>query len=819
MRWIVTVCFCLLCALRPLSNWAAYASDSTAVTGFLTLKTGAGGYVTGLDIECDQGVGQCSPGRGTVTKVARTNAYGAYWFNPSAPNCGNAKATGCWQQIIIASALPVRDYSPGNQAIGAYELVIAPSNTQHFWMIWNGYVYSSTNQGATWTHCNRAQDGNADANNGSYSTTNRMIAVDPANEWSVVVTTPQMGVSYSNGLATACTGTWTTIASSSIPPLSRTSSDGNNYVVAYDPTTTKGGSTLGICVGSYGNGLYCTPAGPSGTWTKVTGSPTTFNELFIDPAGIYWIVDDTNTGCCGALNKYSGGLWSTVISNRGYIKGVTVDPANALHVLAIVQNGSSLYVSINTGRVFVHTRNNNSVVANDIPWLGYHLNQGSTPAPYAASILEFDPSASNLLYMASGVGVFATNPPLATAAVTWTSVSAAMEHLVSNSIINTPTGVTAAVFWDICAFTPGQTTYPATFGVTNKTDGNLQSGWAIDWASSDGNVLVALCQGVFDGSGTVTSGISFNGGGSWSAFPSQVSSGGGGNTGRYFGGCIAASTPTNILQVQANQPSGSPVWYTTNGASSAWLQPDSSLNTITTGWPANYYQREHACAADRVTPNKFYLYNFNYDGRGHDAIFASTNGGRTWSRKCSQCAGIAKNLAGNNPQIASQLISVPGEAENLFFTSGRNGDRSPSFSDPVYVSTNSGATWTTVPDVQSAWLIGFGESRAGSDGYPEFFCYCWVNNGSGYVGGVWEAENIDSARPIWTKLSGLYPNGSLDTPVAMDGDKSTQGTVYICFQGSACAYGVFNYLLKRDLNPASNDNNPAFLSDAALLAG
>lgn len=44
---------------------------------------------------------------------------------------------------------------------------------------------------------------------------------------------------------------------------------------------------------------------------------------------------------------------------------------------------------------------------------------------------------------------------------------------------------------------------------------------------------------------------------------------------------------------------------------------------------------------------------------------------------------------------------------------------------------------------------------------------------------------------------------------------NTYWKAYIGFQGSGWKYGYFNFLLKRDLDPASNDNLPMWLEKAA----
>jgi hypothetical protein len=47
----------------------------------------------------------------------------------------------------------------------------------------------------------------------------------------------------------------------------------------------------------------------------------------------------------------------------------------------------------------------------------------------------------------------------------------------------------------------------------------------------------------------------------------------------------------------------------------------------------------------------------------------------------------------------------------------------------------------------------------------------------------------------------------------IDGDPGVHGRAYVSFPGSGFAH--YNYLLNRDLDPANNDNSPAFVYKVA----
>ena len=858
------------------------------------LKVGAGGAVTGIDIQCDQGVGACSPGVGTVTKLSRNNAQGAHWWNASAAGCGNAGGSGCWQEIVSANSLPPDDPSvaPGHYG-GVYEAVIAPSNTSHFWMIFNGFVYSSSNRGASWTACSRAQDTTANANGIASGGLGKHIAVDPANENNVIVATPTAGVSYTT---TGCTGDWTTISTSSIPA----SATGVGYLVSYDRSTTSGGSTLGVYVASYGHGVYHTSTGPSGTWTLTSGSPPSFTTMTVDEAGNVWLIDATVHGLTngdagggvGGLNKYQAGSWSNLLNGPGgyFLNDVAIDPNNPSHIFAFVNGSDAIYISTDAGLTWSRTATgggkNNSTIATDIPWLAYRLNANGNVL-YGNPGAVFDPSVSNKLYMAAGLGIFYTNPPTSgtlPSALTWTSQSAAIEEMVINQLVapGKSGALPVVASWDQCAFQPSMTAYPEVGGVSNSIH-YLQSGWAIDWASANPDYVVVICQGILDPVDGATSGISKDGGAHWSKFPTEVSpnaaditasisgttltvsgvangvidlahlpetisgvgvSGGTqiiaplsgtGRAGTYkvsasqtvgsermavgpgfiIGGCIAASSSTNILQVQAvgYAASGYPIWYTTDGGST-WHNPDSSLNTIASSWYNNYQATFHSCAADRVDANTFYLYNINVNGGGHDALYISTNGGRSWTQQCSDCAG-GRGFGGPFG-IVSGLKSAPGLSGYLCFSTGGAPGNNTALHN-FWCSKNHGATWTAPSNVENVVTYGFGAAKPGStgcggSGCPSIYLAGEADTSGSFVYSFWRSDDWGKT---WKDVGSIYPLGIFGIIADIDGDKSAWGTFYIGTYGQGAYYGITNFLLKRDLDPASNDNTPMWAAEAA----
>ena len=129
-----------------------------------------------------------------------------------------------------------------------------------------------------------------------------------------------------------------------------------------------------------------------------------------------------------------------------------------------------------------------------------------------------------------------------------------------------------------------------------------------------------------------------------------------------------------------------------------------------------------------------------------NGVFETTNGGASWTK-------VFSGEISNGSNFNAELMSVPGQAGNLFFTGGSQTVSSQPVTEGFYRSTNGGATWTAVPNVLEVNCFGFGAPAPGQS-YPSIYIVGWVNN----VYGVWESDNNAQS---WTQI-GTYPHGSLD---------------------------------------------------------
>ncbi len=271
----------------------------------------------------------------------------------------------------------------GNGGAGVCAVAISASNTSHWYMYFAPavlgnsttsppYVYSSTNNGATWVHTtNQPAAGACNANNHSGTqpaVSNEYMDVSPGNDNAIYLGTLSNGVYYTlNGGSSA----WTQISTGTIP-----AGGGNGNLIRFDPSDVTGNT---VYISSYGNGIWkCTAAltTPSCVELNSPGMPTTFKNLYVDPLGTVWVVDNSSGTGTGNVLRYLSGTWTTQLTGAVYT-AVAVDPASTSYAIALNVSGSIQY-SVNAQSTpswtAVATTNSTcvggttSVLSTVIPW-------------------------------------------------------------------------------------------------------------------------------------------------------------------------------------------------------------------------------------------------------------------------------------------------------------------------------------------------------------------------------------------------------------------------------------------------------------------
>jgi hypothetical protein len=241
--------------------------------------------------------------------------------------------------------------------------------------------------------------------------------------------------------------------------------------------------------------------------------------------------------------------------------------------------------------------------------------------------------------------------------------------------------------------------------------------------------------------------------------------------------------------------------------------------SVGAGYGFAVYGNLQQLAADQVAANTFYAVNIN------SGLYRWTN--------CGTPTLVNANVGNwlQNASINTQVKAVPGESGHLFVSTGHSGGYG------TYHPVSSGL-WRTCSGTQGTVTMervrgffevhtfGFGKTKPGSN-YASEYVDGWYDAGNvqaNAVLGTWKSTddpnhgatgacNVGAGAQTWTNV-GAYPTGWSYTLNSLSGDPYVYGMVY----GASDAgwyYGYFPFLLKRDLDPASNDNDPMWTEKAA----
>jgi hypothetical protein len=734
------------CPLMP--NGAGGAPGAAA---WKPLRLGAGGWLTGIDIAADG------------TRVVRADTYGAYRWTGSE-----------WKQLVTRTSMPAGANGVDDN-YGVFEIRIsalspAPGVPHLLYMMYGGDVYRSDDLGDSWARTNfphMTPWDIADAN-GEYRTMGQKLAIDPVNAEVVYAGVGNVGANTSLYVTTDGGDTWSQVPTNQVPPsvvnydpyTGEPITTGGITGIAFDPASTSGDRTNVIYACSWGNGVYrSTDAGNSWSRTTLTGGPTEVHHGVV-ANGIYYAVDgDTDPASDNEphyLWMFNGVSWSSSELPNADWHGIAVDPANSSRIV-LGSTGGNLTESTNGGAhwgiVTVSQR-----VADDVPWLEWTREDWMSAGDFA-----FDPTASNKLYFAEGIGVWYMTDSLESSPVTWHSQSRGIEQLVANQVLVPPYPGSKPLVasWDRPVFyIENPDAFPFTHGPDNEVP--IVHGWDIDYASDNPRYVAAIMEGFAQ-----KSGYSIDGGRTWRPFAAYPDA--------PPGGCIAVShadtsDPDHVVAsiVWVPENNGAPFYSQDGGVTWAQASFPGAPTSGETGWGGAYYLDRQIVAADRVSAGVYYAYNYVV------GLYRSTDYAATWELIRP---GELQSWSGYH----AKLRAVPGRAGELFFTTGQQGnagDPNPA-STPLLRSTNGGVDWSPVQNVLEVYDIGFGKA-ATDGGYPTVFI-------AGWVGGEWGIWYSTDECVSWEK-AGDFPLGSLDQIRTVTGDPNIFGRVYIGFSGSGYAY-------------------------------
>jgi hypothetical protein len=746
------------------AQFTSYAPPSGGTGGaFVQMHIGGGGLVSKLRIAADG------------KQVAATDTGGAF---------ARASHSLPWTPVITRASMPSSPADNGPWTlVGACDIAIAESNTNHLYMYYtpaggsNSYIYSSTDFGAHWARTDSSfpstvSGAKCQANNqdSSYRLNADYMAVDPQNENVVYVGTPSDGVWYTLNGGTS----WAQISTGTIPAGTVVGSIGQGNLISFDPSDGTGNT---VVISAYGTGVYrCTSAStsPSCTELSASGMPTLQTRVRVDTSGTIWVVDNAAGNGNGALLRYLGSTWSTQVSETGnrQLSGIAINPTNSGRVYTVNYQGCLIY-TINgqagspTWNTYANDPNcfyTSDFVVNStaIPWQGWKHDTATS-----ALEMQFDPSQSNVLYLANGDGIYTTTPPTtnATSFTTWNAdqtVGIENLDLQTNGVSLSSGGVFFGALDRPLWILDGHT-YPAQYFPDSDRSNVFNP---THFVCANGSTLF--------GNPSFNLEYSTSGGasGTWNISGTTGLPTGSGTFGAQQGACVIVSSSTWI--VLDSSFSYGP--YITTNSGSSW-----SACTFAGGFTAGGGGWE-GFAQDGVTAGTVVLLNSGLgstNGSGAKGVWKSTSG-------CS----FTKVNDGTLPTAFLTLLTVPGVADTYVAIDSAYPPSSP-VGGALYLTSPASLTSssTAVANISTVWDFGytFGKTKPGSDGYPEFYCICTYNG----TFGTWEAENLDSS-PSWTQIGDGYPVGSIDSMSFFVGDLNTYGTLYGGFGNSGGFYRTAN---------------------------
>lgn len=539
--------------------------------------------------------------------------------------------------------------------------------------------------------------------------------------------------------------------------------------VTFDKTTGSAGQatqTIYVGVADKDQSVYSSTNGGL-TWSAVAGQPTGYipHHGVLDSDGSLYITYsdgvgpyDGEEGDVWKLNT-STGVWTNISpvpssSTDNYFGygGLAVDAQNPGTLMVATLNSwwpdATMFRSTDSGATWTRIwefdgyPNRKLRYTQDIsaaPWLTF----GITPAPpepspklgWMIGDLEIDPFDSDRMMYGTGATIYGTKN-----LTDWDDdkkinisvMAKGVEEIAVLDLISPPSGAhLLSGVGDVSGFRHNNLDQaPATI----FTNPNYSSTESLDFAELSPNTMVRVGKADYAADPNAKSiGLSSDGGTTWYKANAEPA----GTTG---GGTVAISANGNRL-VWSTSDKG--VHYSTGGNS--W--------TASTGIPA-----QAKVISDRVNPNKFY-------GFAAGKIYVSVNGGASFT--ASLATGLP--IEGN-----ADLDAVPGVEGELWFAGGSE-EEGPY---GLWHSTDSGATFTKLANVEEADSIGFGKAAPGQS-VVALYTVAQIDGTRGFF-------RSDDGGANWVRINDDQHQYARVTTIT--GDPRLYGRVYLGTNGRGILY-------------------------------
>ncbi|MEU0228913.1 cellulose binding domain-containing protein [Streptomyces sp. NPDC006284] len=657
--------------------------------------------------------------------------------------------------------------SVASDAVDPDRVYAAVGTYTNDWDPGNGAVLRSADRGASWEKADLPfkLGGNMPGRG-----MGERLAVDPHDNDVLY-----LGAPSGNGLwrSTDAGVTWAEVTAFPNPgDYAQDPSDASGYAsdnqgivwVTFDESTGSAGAptkTVYVGVADKENAVYrSTDAGA--TWQRVAGQPTGYlahkGVLDAENGHLYLAYSDTGgpyDGGKGRLYRYATatGTWTDISpvaeADTSYgFSGLTVDRQNPGTVMATAYSSwwpdTQIFRSRDSGATWTQAWNYTSypdrenrytMDVSSSPWLTW----GANPTPpeqtpklgWMTEALEIDPFDPDRMMYGTGATIYGTEN-----LTQWDSggrfaiepMVRGLEETAVNDLVSPPSGAPLlSALGDVGGFRHTSLTEVPPMMFTSP---NFTSSTSLDFAEAKPDVVVR--------SGNLDSGphiaFSTDNGATWfgGTDPSGVSG----------GGTVAAGADGGRF---VWSPAGAGVHHTT-GFGTSWQ--------ASSGIPAGA-----VVESDRVDPKTFY-------GFKSGKFYVSKDGGATFT--ASAAAGLP---AGDSVRFKA----LPGRAGDVWLAGG-----APDGPYGLWHSTDGGATFAKLPDVEAADTVGFGKAAPGAS-YQTLFTSAKIGGVRGIFrstdqGATWTRVNDDAHQWGWTGA-------------AITGDPRVYGRVYVATNGRGVVYG------------------------------
>ncbi|MCL6669054.1 cellulose binding domain-containing protein [Streptomyces panaciradicis] len=693
---------------------------------------------------------------------ARTDIGGAYRWQQSTKTWTPLLDSVGWNEWghtgVVSLASDSVDPDKVYAAVGTYT---------NSWDPTNGAVLRSADRGASWqkTDLPFKLGGNMPGRG-----MGERLAIDP-NKDSVLY----LGAPSGKGLwrSTDSGVTWSQVTN--FPNVGNYQQDPNDTTgyasdnqgivwVTFDESTGTSGSatkTIYVGVADKDNAVYrSTDAGA--TWTRLAGQPTGHlahkGVLDAENGYLYLAYSDKGgpyDGGKGQVWRYAtaSGTWTNISpvaeADTYYgFSGLTVDRRHPGTVMTTAYSSwwpdTQIFRSTDSGATWTKAWDYTSypdradrytIDVSSSPWLTF----GAHPSPpeqspklgWMTESLEIDPFDSNRMMYGTGATLYGTEN-----LTQWDSggqftvkpMVQGLEETAVNDLASPPSGAPLlSALGDIGGFRHTDLTKVPSMMFTSPTFTTTTS---LDFAETDPNTVVRV--GDLDSGPHIA--FSTDNGANWFAGtdPSGVSGG---------GTVAAASDGSRFVW----SPAGTGVQYTT-GFGSSW-QASSGIPTGA------------VVESDRVDPKTFY-------GFKSGKFYVSSDGGATFT---------ASSASGLPSGDSVRFKALPGTKGDVWLAGGA--------SDGAYGlwhSTDGGASFTRLPNVEQADTIGFGKAAPGA-AYQTLYT-------SAKIGGVRGIFRSTDQGATWTRINDDAHQWGW-TGGAITGDPRVYGRVYVSTNGRGVVYG------------------------------